>query len=79
MYVFVVNVRDKGRCHLASPTAMAQPKQKRRSICGWRFGSAVSLAATHASVDSGNLCRKCFPVGIAQKDHGDVSPIEDYE
>ena len=79
MYSFVVNVRDGGKCHLASASAMAQPKQKWRSLCGWRFGSAVSLAATNATVDWGHLCRKCFPIGILRKDHGDVSPIEDCE
>ena len=79
MYTFVVNVRDGGRCHLASPAAMAQPKQKRRSLCGWRFTSAASLATTNACVKLGKLCQKYFPVGIAQREDGNVSPIEDCE
>ena len=79
MNVFVLNVRDGVKCHLASPAAMSLPKQKRRSLCGWRFGSAVSLAATNATVDWGNVCKKCFPVRILQKENGDVSPAEDCE
>ena len=70
MVVFVVNVRDGGKCHLASASAMSLPKQKRRSLCGWRYGSAVSLA-TNATVNGGHVCRKCFPTGIVQKENCD--------
>ena len=74
--VFVVNVKDGGKCHLASASAMLLPRHKRRSLCGWRFGSAAALAST-ISVTWGNLCRKCFPKVIVPDD-GDVSPIEAY-
>ena len=74
---FVLNVKDNGKCHLVSPGAMQLPRGKRRTVCGWRFGSAVSLASK-ASVRVGHVCLKCFPNGIIAED-GDVSPIEEYE
>ena len=80
MYRFVVNVRDGGRCHLVSQAAMALPKQKRRSVCGWRFGSAVSLTITKTS-KWGSLCRRCFPNGVIeeQADSAPTEPIEQFE
>ena len=78
MYRFVVNVRDGGRCHLVSEHAMALPKQKRRSVCGWRFGSAVSFTFTKTS-KCGTLCRRCFPKGIEDLQTGNESPIEQYD
>ena len=78
MYRFVLNVKDGGRSHLVSEHAMALPKQKRRSICGWRFGSAVSLTVTKAS-KYGSLCRRCFPKGVVVVQDGNESPIEQYD
>ena len=78
MYRFVLNVKDGGRCHLVPQTAMPIPKQKRRSICGWRFGSAVSLTVTKTS-NFGSLCRRCFPKGVIKKNVGSESPIEPIE
>ena len=78
MYRFVLNVRDGGRCHLAPQHAMALPKQKRRTVCGWRFGSAVSLTFTKTS-NFGALCRRCFPRGIVIVQDGNESPIEQYD
>ena len=77
MYRFVVNVRDGGRCHLVSQKKAMAPKQEMRSVCGWRFGSAVSLAFTKTS-HFGPLCRRCFPKGIALDEEGSASPIEQY-
>ena len=77
MYRFVLNVKDGGKCHLASPSAMELPRHKRRTVCGWRFGSAVALASS-GSLKCGRVCLKCFPKIIVAED-GDVSPIEDYE
>ena len=73
-----MNVKDGGRCHLVPQAAMSLPKQKRRSICGWRFGSAVSLAVTNTS-NFGSLCRRCFPKGIVVVQDGNDSPIEQFE
>ena len=78
MYRFVLNVRDGGRCHLVSEHAMALPKQKRRSICGWRFGSAVSFTFTKTS-KCGSLCRRCFRKGVVVVQDGNESPIEQYD
>ena len=78
MYRFVLNVRDGGRCHLVPQHAMALPKQKRRTVCGWRFGSAVSLTFTKTS-NFGELCRRCFPKGIVVVQDGNESPIEQYD
>ena len=75
---FAVNVRDGGRCHLVPQDAMALPKQKRRSVCGWRFGSAVSLTITKTS-KWGSLCRRCFPKGVVVVQDGNESPIEQYD
>ena len=75
---FAVNVRDGGRCHLVPQDAMALPKQKRRSVCGWRFGSAVSLTITKTS-KWGSLCRRCFPKGVVAFRDGCDSPIEQYD
>ena len=77
MYRFVVNVRDGGRCHLVSQKDAMAPKQKLRSVCGWRFGSAISLTITKTS-HAGSLCRRCFPKGIAPEEEGSASPIEQY-
>ena len=77
MYRFVLNVRDGGRCHLVPPDAMSLPKQKRRSVCGWRFGSAVSLTVTKTS-NAGSLCLRCFPKGVVVVQDGNDSPIEQY-
>ena len=77
MFRFVMNVRDGGRCHRVSEHAMALPKQKRRSICGWRFGSAASFATIKTS-NFGSLCRRCFPKGDVVVKDGDDSPIEEY-
>ena len=77
MYRFVMNVRDGGRCHRVSEHAMALPKQKRRSICGWRFGSAVSLTVTK-TFKYGSLCRRCSPKGVVDVQDGNDSPIEQY-
>jgi len=57
---------------------MALPKQKRRSVCGWRFGSAVSLTAIKTS-NFGYLCRRCFPKGDVAVQTGNESPIEEYD
>ena len=78
MYRFVVNVKDGGRCHLVPQFAMSLPKQKRRSVCGWRFGSAVSLTITKTS-KYGSLCRRCFPKGTVDLQDGNESPIELYD
>ena len=78
MYRFVVNVKDGGRCHLVPQCAMSLPKQKRRSVCGWRFGSAVSLTITKTS-NYGSLCRRCFPKGTVGLQDGNESPIEQYD
>ena len=78
MFRFVMNVRDGGRCHRVSEHAMALPKQKRRSICGWRFGSAVSFTITKTS-NFGSLCRRCFPKGVVAFQDGCDSPIEQYD
>ena len=81
MYLYVVNVRDKGRCHRVPRDAMVLPKQKRRSACGWRFGSAVSLAFTKTS-KWGSLCRRCFPNGdmeVQACSETPIEPIEQYE
>ena len=75
---FAVNVRDGGRCHLVPQDAMALPKQKRRSVCGWRFGSAVALTITKTS-KLGYLCRSCFPKGVIEEQIGLESPIEPVE
>ena len=73
---FVVNVRDGGRCHKVAGTAMGLPRLVRRTVCGWGFGSAVSLAASR-SVKWGSLCRTCFPSVVV--DEVALSPIEEYE
>ena len=73
-----MNVRDGGRCHLVPQAAMSLQKQKRRSICGWRFGSAVALTVTTTS-NYGSLCRRCFPKGVVVVQDGTDSPIEEYE
>ena len=78
MYRFVLNVRDGGRCHLVSEHAMALPKQKRRSVCGWRFGSAASFATIKTS-NFGSLCLRCFPKGVVVVQDGNDSPIEQYD
>ena len=78
MYRFVVNVRDGGRCHLISQDAMALTKAKRRSLCGWRFGSAASLTITKTS-KWGSVCRKCFPKGVIELPACSESPTEPIE
>ena len=78
MYRFVLNVRDGGRCHLVKKQDAMLPKQKRRSVCGWRFGSAVSLTVTKTS-NFGSLCRRCFPKGVVVVQVGTESPIEQYD
>ena len=77
---FAVNVRDGGRRHLVPQDAMALPKQKRRSVCGWRFGSAVALTITKTS-KWGSLCRRCFPNGVIEEQAGSalIEPIEQFE
>ena len=71
---FVINVKDGGRCHKVAGTAMGLPLPLRPAVCGWRFGSAVSLAASR-SVKWGSLCRKCFPNVVV--DDVALSPIEE--
>ena len=78
MYRFVLNVRDGGRCHLVKKQDAMLPKQKRRSICGWRFGSAVSFTITKTS-NFGSLCRRCFPKGVVDLQDGNDSPTEPIE
>ena len=78
MYRFVLNVKDIGQCHLVPQAAMSLPKQKRRSVCGWRFGSAVALTVTKTS-NFGTLCRRCFPKGAVVVQNGNDSPIEEYD
>ena len=81
MYRYVVNVRDKGRCHRVPRDAMALPRQKRRSVCGWRFGSAVSIAFIKTS-KWGPLCRRCFPetdIEIQACSESPIETIEQYE
>ena len=78
MYRFVLNVRDGGRCHLVPQHAMALPKQKRRSVCGWRFGSAVSLTITKTS-HFAPLCRRCFPKGVIEMPAIPTDEIEQFE
>ena len=73
---FVVNAREGGRCHLVVGSAMELPRPFRKTICGWRFGSAVSLSASK-SVKWGLLCRKCFPAVVAHD--ASHSPIEDVD
>ena len=68
---------------------MALPKQKRRTVCGWRFGSAASLTITKTT-KWGPVCRRCFlkggiempviptdPIEVLQT--GNESPIEQYD
>ncbi len=78
MYRFIVNVRDRGRCHLVSQAAMALPKEKRRSVCGWRFGFAASLTITKTS-KWGSVCRRCFPKGVIEVPACSEPPIEPIE
>ena len=78
MYRFVVNVRDGGRCHLIPQGAMSLPKQKRRSLCGWRYGSAVSLTITKTST-WGSVCKRCFPKGVIELPACSESPTEPIE
>ena len=73
-----MNVRDGGRCHLVPQAAMSLPKQKRHSICGWRFGSASSFTITKTS-NVGSLCRRCFPKGVMDLQDGNDSPIQQYD
>ena len=73
---FVVNVRDGGNCNSVAGTVMALPRQLRRTVRSWRFGSAVSLAAS-GSVKCGSLCRKCFPNVVV--DDVALSPIEEHD
>ena len=78
MYRFVMNVRDGARCHRVLQGELSLPKQKRRSVCGWRFGSATSFTITKAS-NVGRLCRRCFPKGVVVVQDGNGSPIEQYD
>ena len=78
MYRFVINIKDGGRCHLVSQGELSLPKQKRRSICGWRFGSAASFTITKTS-NFGSLCRRCFPKWALAVQDGNESPIEEYD
>ena len=73
---FVINVKDGGRCHKVAGTAMGLPLPLRLTVCGWRFGSAVSLAASR-SVKWGSFCRKCFPNVVV--DDAALSPTEEHE
>ena len=73
-----MNVRDGGRCHLVPEHAMVLPKQKRRFVTGWRFGSAMSLTITKTS-NFGSLCRRCFANGVMDLQAGNELPIEEYE
>ena len=78
MASIVCNLKDGGRCHMVAAAVMDIPRPRRRTICGWRFGSGVSLAASITSVKGGALCRRCFPKGVIQEE-GYMSPIEDYD
>ena len=78
MGIIVCNLKDGGRCHMVAAAVMDIPRPRRRTICGWRFGSGVSLAASITSVKGGALCRRCFPKGVIQEE-GYMSPIEDYD
>ena len=63
----VVNLRAKGMIHKAKDTARFLHRDKRKTICGWRAGGAVSsvrFCATNVwpvPGFKGRICLKCFP------------------
>ena len=82
----VYNVSEKGMVHRLSRATENSDREKRRSRCGWRVGSATARVnfcfakAWPPPCGPSRLCAKCFPGGSATQGKvratGD-DPIED--
>jgi len=67
---FVVNVKAKGKVHLATSESHMK--------CGWRITKGTSRVFNCNRVKYGELCKRCF---TKKKKHqeGDVEAIEQYD
>ena len=54
-----VNVNARGKVHRLISISAGRSHEK-RTLCGWRVGSAVAKAMFCKRSASGELCRKCF-------------------
>ena len=60
-----VNINEGGKVHRLIPTSVGRSREK-RSLCGWRAGSAASKAMFCKRAVAGDLCRKCFRTACTQ-------------
>ena len=63
-----VNNKERGLMHQLSETSRTAPRDKRRTLCGWRAGSAAANARfcntsvwPPLGIATDRLCSKCFP------------------
>ena len=75
-----VNNKEHGLMHQLSETSRTAPRDKRRTLCGWRAGSAAANARfCNTSVwpplgaPITRLCSKCFPIAGATVQGGALS------
>ena len=82
----VVNAKEHGLIHRLSDTSRGAARDRRRTVCGWRAGSAASNAHfcntslwPPLGAATTRLCSKCFPSADAAAARGAPSddPIED--
>ena len=75
-----VNNKERGLMHQLSETSRTVPRDKRRTLCGWRAGSAAANARFCSTsvwppvgVATDRLCSKCFPNAIIVVQEGTLS------
>ena len=74
-----VNMNAGGKIHRLSLSNAARPRDKRRAICGWWAGSAVSKTFFCKSAVAANLCGKCFRQTSKRPSDGELEDaIEDF-
>lgn len=66
--LMIYNLREKGKVHRVANASRFVQRDKRRSVCGWRAGGAISsvrFCATKVWPPQGlmamRICSKCFP------------------
>ena len=66
--LMIYNLREKGKVHRVSDASRFAHRDKRRSLCGWRAGGAISSVRFCATKVwppphglAKRMCSKCFP------------------
>lgn len=75
---YASNEKPRGKVHRVRGDAARRPRDRPSVSCGWRITKSTSLVYYSPRMKYGDLCRKCFPRGMADLKDDDKETIEEF-